>query len=264
MRSGRSPLNCFTSPRISSTAAFAVIARRRRALPAARARSREAGHRRGGRRGEPRRRGNPSHLTGRARDDRRAGRNAPAAPANDRCARPRARRDRRAPAARSAGRSPRSRDARATRCRRAAWMVSMTPAAGMPLRGMKAGPSRPSSRANASLRSVAMAGRDERIGDRRPADAAAAARGVRDQRLHVQPIAEHAEPRADLPDAPHPVGALRAQEARPATRSPDRGNSRAREGRCPFSTAVISIPATTRTPRSCPASRASASPPTVS
>ena len=58
----------------------------------------------------------------------------------------------------------------------------------------------------------AMPGRDERIGDRRPPDAAAAARGVRDQRLHVQPIAEHSEPRADVPDAPHPVGTLRAQE----------------------------------------------------
>ena len=60
----------------------------------------------------------------------------------------------------------------------------------------------------------AMARRHESIGDGRPADASAAARGRLDERLDVDPIAEIRETRRDLANAPDTIGPLRPQELR--------------------------------------------------
>ena len=55
-------------------------------------------------------------------------------------------------------------------------------------------------------------GGDERVGNRRTADAAAALGRGGEQRLDIERVAELAEPRADLADAADPVGSLRGQE----------------------------------------------------
>ena len=173
-------------------------------------------------RDERRRRESPSRRILRDPADRPACRSAAADPANGRCATPRWRP---APAPVSASISESlavmpgcARDAMPP----AAWIVSITAAAGMPRRGTKPGLPRPSRRVNASVRSTACpeATSASAIAGRPMLRVAGSA--VRDQRFDVHRQTEASQPLAHFADTARSDPRAALSGTRPGWRCRDR------------------------------------------